>query len=75
MKRVIKASTSSEFESWTEAYDLMLKVVDMYMINGPKSIDLKVEQLNSVFKGDRNWDEAYNRWHDSFDEEYFSDEI
>jgi len=66
MKRVVAATTSSVFENWNEAYSIINKVIDMYLVNGPKSVDLKVENINSVFRGDRNWDEAYRRFHEEF---------
>lgn len=63
----INASVStSVFDGWNEAYDLIEKVIEMYIDNGSKSVDLKVESLNSVFRGDHNWDEAYKRFHEEF---------
>lgn len=66
MKRYIAASTSSVFSTWNEAYDLIGKVVDMYAGGFDEAsldiINKKVEVLNSIFKSDPNWDEAYHRW-------------
>ena len=58
------AKRPSVFDSWTDAYDVILKAVEQNFKAGPEEISKCVDELHEVFKADPNFEEAYRRWSD-----------
>ena len=75
MKRYVAASSSRSipvFDHWSDAYTIIEYVVKKFSMKvEPEEIDSKIDTLNSILKGDSNWDEAYARWNASAEDEGF----
>lgn len=59
----VKASTQlSSFRDKFEAVELIRKVVDRYYIDykNTATVDRNVSKMDSIFRGDPNWDKAYS---------------
>jgi len=71
----VKASTQlSSFKDKFEAWDLIQKVVNRYYIDykNTATVDRNVSKMDSIFRGDPNWDKAYSDYTE-YGSTYFMD--